>query len=233
MRPRRPNCRPPRPFTIWRTTRKTAGLAPNIDTLRARVQLQAQQEVAHPGPERPREAAHRSCARDRPAGAAEISPGQSRSLRSRCPTSISPAPTISLCTTRSDYKADPGASACGRVAPLRSLEGLSAVGRSLSGTYGVLGYTPDAMAPNYTAAATLNIPIFQGGKVQADVQEADAVLKERQAQADNLKGAYRTGSGRFHPRSEGRCSSRWRLPRSASTSRSRRSNSRRTALPQA
>jgi outer membrane protein TolC len=43
------------------------------------------------------------------------------------------------------------------------------------------------MAPNYTAAATLNIPIFQGGKVQADVRETDAVLKERQAQADNLK----------------------------------------------
>ena len=43
------------------------------------------------------------------------------------------------------------------------------------------------MAPNYTAAATLNIPIFQGGKVRADVQETDAVLKERQAQADNLK----------------------------------------------
>ena len=43
------------------------------------------------------------------------------------------------------------------------------------------------MAPNYSAAATLNIPIFQGGKVQADIEETDAVLKERQAQADNLK----------------------------------------------
>jgi len=57
----------------------------------------------------------------------------------------------------------------------------------LSGTYGVLGFHPDEMAPNYSAAATLNIPIFQGGKVQADIKEADAVLKERQAQADNLK----------------------------------------------
>ena len=33
----------------------------------------------------------------------------------------------------------------------------------------------------------LNIPIFQGGKVRADVQQADAVLKQRQAQVDNLK----------------------------------------------
>src|SRR5215469_16959490 len=57
----------------------------------------------------------------------------------------------------------------------------------LSGTYGVLGFHPDDMAPNYSAAATLNIPIFQGGKVQADIKEADALLKDRQAQAGNIK----------------------------------------------
>jgi outer membrane protein TolC len=43
------------------------------------------------------------------------------------------------------------------------------------------------MAPNYSAAATLSIPIFQGGRVEADIREADAVLKERQADANNLK----------------------------------------------
>ena len=56
-----------------------------------------------------------------------------------------------------------------------------------SGTYGVLGYTPDSMAPNYSAAATLNIPIFQGGRVEADIKATEAVLKERQAQVDDLK----------------------------------------------
>jgi hypothetical protein len=34
----------------------------------------------------------------------------------------------------------------------------------------------------------LAIPIFQGGRIEADVQQAEAVLKERQAQVDNLKG---------------------------------------------
>jgi outer membrane protein TolC len=57
----------------------------------------------------------------------------------------------------------------------------------LSGTYGVLGFHPNDMAPNYSAAATLNIPIFQGGKVEADIREADALLRERQADANNLK----------------------------------------------
>ena len=104
-----------------------------------------------------------------------------------------PVPDISLAgayelalDSRSDYKS---AQAQLRAAVLRRSAAwkgyLPSVG--LSGTYGVLGYTPDGMAPNYTAAAALNIPIFQGGKVQADVKEADAVLKERQAQADNLK----------------------------------------------
>lgn len=33
----------------------------------------------------------------------------------------------------------------------------------------------------------MNIPIFQGGRVQADVKEAEAVLQERQAETSNLK----------------------------------------------
>ncbi len=56
-----------------------------------------------------------------------------------------------------------------------------------SGQYGVLGYTLGGLAPQYSVAGTLSIPIFQGGKVKADVEQADAVLKQRQAQVDNLK----------------------------------------------
>ena len=104
-----------------------------------------------------------------------------------------PVPDIALngayelaLATRSDYKA---ALAQLRAAELRRSAAWKGRLPSVeaSGTYGVLGYTPDAMAPNYSAAATLNIPIFQGGKVRADIQETEAVLKERQAQADNLK----------------------------------------------
>ena len=35
---------------------------------------------------------------------------------------------------------------------------------------------------------TLRIPIFEGGKVEADVRQTEAVLKQRQAQVDNLRG---------------------------------------------
>jgi outer membrane protein TolC len=59
----------------------------------------------------------------------------------------------------------------------------------VSGDYGILGYTPSALAPNYTFAATLSIPIFQGGKVEADVEQAESILKQRQALVDNLRGS--------------------------------------------
>ena len=39
----------------------------------------------------------------------------------------------------------------------------------------------------YTASAGIRIPIFQGGKVQADVAQANALLQQRQAEADDLK----------------------------------------------
>jgi outer membrane protein TolC len=58
---------------------------------------------------------------------------------------------------------------------------------NFSGEYGVLGNEPSAISPNWTAAASLNIPIFQGGRIRADEQQAEAILKQRQAQADNLK----------------------------------------------
>ena len=164
---------------------ETAGLAPNIDTLRSRVQLQAQQEAVIQ--------AQNDLEKQRIALARVIgmSVHQKFKLVNRVP--YAPVPDIALngayelaLATRSDYKA---AQAQLRAAELRRSAAWKGRLPSVeaAGTYGVLGYHPDSMAPNYSAAATLNIPIFQGGKVQADIKETDAILKERQAQADNLK----------------------------------------------
>src|SRR5450755_2099976 len=164
---------------------ETAGLAPNIDTLRARVQLQAQQEAVI---QTQNDLEKQRIALTRAIG---IPLHQKFRLINRVP--YAPVPEVALngayelaLATRSDYKA---VQAQLRAAELRRSAAWKGYLPSVeaSGTYGVLGYTPDAMAPNYTAAATLNIPIFQGGKVQADIKQTDAVLKERQAQADNLK----------------------------------------------
>jgi outer membrane protein TolC len=58
----------------------------------------------------------------------------------------------------------------------------------VTGDYGVEGVNPNKGAPVFEAAATVKIPIFQGGRVQADVQQADAALSQREAEYDDEKG---------------------------------------------
>ena len=165
---------------------EAAGLAPNIDTLRARVQLQAQEEQVIQT-ENDLEKQRISLAR-----VIGLPVQQKFRLVNRLP--YQEAPNINIAgamelalDTRSDYKA--------AQAQLRAAE-LARSGAwreylpylTASGAYGVLGFHPDSMAPNYSVAATLNIPIFQGGRTQADVAAANAILKERQAESDNLRG---------------------------------------------
>jgi outer membrane protein TolC len=165
---------------------EAAGLAPNIDTLRARVQLQAQQEALI---EARNELQKQRIALARVIG---LPVGQKFSLLNRVP--YHPLPEMELqnayaraLQTRPDYQA---ALAALRAAQLSReaawKQRLPSIG--FAGEYGVLGTTPDSMSPNWTAAATLKIPIFQGGKVEADVQQTDAVLKQRQAQVDDMRG---------------------------------------------
>ena len=166
---------------------ENAGIAPNIDTLRARVQLQTQQSLLI--------TAQNDLEKQRIALARVIGlpVRQKFVLVNRVP--YEPLPEAAAenayqraLQTRPDYQA--------ALATLRAAQyseqsawqqRLPSIG--FSGDYGVLGFTPGSMAPNWTAAATLAIPIFQGGKVEADVQQSRAVLKERQAQVDNLRGS--------------------------------------------
>src|SRR5271166_219484 len=163
-----------------------AGLAPQIDTLRARVQLQAQQQALI--------RAQNDLDKQRISLARVIGLPVQQKFRLVNRVPYHPLPQMELETayeralqTRYDYQA--------ALASLRSAQlsreaawkqRLPSIG--LAGEYGVLGTTPDAMSPNWSAAATLRIPIFLGGKVEADVRQADAVLKQRQAEVDNLRG---------------------------------------------
>jgi outer membrane protein TolC len=59
----------------------------------------------------------------------------------------------------------------------------------VSGNYGVEGINPNKGASVFQAAATVTIPIFQGGRVRADAEQADAALSQRQAEYADEKGA--------------------------------------------
>ncbi len=165
---------------------EAAGLAPNIDTLRARVQLQAQQEALI---QAQNELEKQRIALARVIG---LPVGQKFRLVNRVP--YHPLPEMELqnayaraLQTRPDYQA---ALASLRAAQLSReaawKQRLPSI--DFAGEYGVLGTTPDSMSPNWTAAATLRIPIFEGGKIEADVQQTDAILKQRQAQVDDMRG---------------------------------------------
>ena len=166
---------------------ENAGLAPQIDTLRARVQLQTQQSILIQ--------AQNDLEKQRIALARVIGLPVTQKFRLVNRVPYEPLPPEELenayqraLQTRPDYQA--------ALASLRAAqytrEGawqqrLPSIG--LMANYGVLGFTPDSLAPNWTAAATLNIPIFQGGRVEADIQQDEAVVKQRQAQVDNLRAS--------------------------------------------
>jgi outer membrane protein TolC len=59
----------------------------------------------------------------------------------------------------------------------------------VNGNYGVEGINPNKGASVFQAAANVTIPIFQGGRVKADVEQADAALSQRQAEYADEKGA--------------------------------------------
>jgi outer membrane protein TolC len=53
---------------------------------------------------------------------------------------------------------------------------------AVSGTYGIQGTNPNQGLPVYTGAATLSIPIWQGGKAKADAVQANAAVAQRKAE---------------------------------------------------
>jgi outer membrane protein TolC len=54
--------------------------------------------------------------------------------------------------------------------------------------YGGIGVNPSQLQTTYTASASLKIPIWQGGKAEGDIQQADAALDQRRAEYEDLKG---------------------------------------------
>ena len=60
---------------------------------------------------------------------------------------------------------------------------------SVNGDYGLEGINPNKGVSAYQVSAGLNIHIFDSGRVRADVDQADAVFSQLQAQYDDLKGA--------------------------------------------
>ena len=54
--------------------------------------------------------------------------------------------------------------------------------------FGEIGAVPGDVLPTFLAAGTLNIPVFEGGKVHSDILKADASLRQARAQLADVRG---------------------------------------------
>jgi outer membrane protein TolC len=58
----------------------------------------------------------------------------------------------------------------------------------VSGDYGVIGPSPTNAHGTFGLSAAVRLPIFEGGRVQADIDLADAALQQRRAELQDLRG---------------------------------------------
>ena len=58
---------------------------------------------------------------------------------------------------------------------------------SVASDYGVIGTNPSQSHGTFTAVAALRFPIWQGGKVEGDIEQAQAALAERRAELEDTK----------------------------------------------
>jgi outer membrane protein TolC len=162
-----------------------AGVAPAIDTLRAQVEYQTRQQQLI--------VATNDLAKQRISLARVVgfTPEQKFELAEKTPYEAFPIPDLETSlqraySMRSDYKA-----ARDRVIAAQLEHGAAVAGYyptlDMEADYGEIGAAPGSVLPTYHVAGTLNIPIFQGGKVHGDVLKADADLKQAEAQLANVR----------------------------------------------
>ena len=163
-----------------------AGVAPAIDTLRAQVEYQSRQQQLI--------AATSDFAKQKLSLARVIgfAPGQEFTLADKAPYEPFPIPDLETSlqraySFRSDYKA-----ARDRMTAAQLERNAATAGYfptlELAADYGEIGPAPGSVLPTYHVFGTLNLPIFQGGKVHSDVLKAEASLRQAEAQMADVRG---------------------------------------------
>jgi outer membrane protein TolC len=162
-----------------------AGVAPAIDTLRAQVEYQTRQQQLI--------AATNDYAKQKISLARVIglAPGQEFELADKAPYEPFPVPDLETSlqraySSRSDYKA-----AQDRLAAAQLERNAATAGYfptiDMTANFDEIGETPSTILPTYMVTGTLNIPIFQGGKVHSDVLKAESSLRQARAQLADLR----------------------------------------------
>lgn len=165
---------------------KKEGMVPGIDVLRAQVELQTQRQRLI--------AARNSFDKSKLSlgRAIGLADGSELTLADAMPQSTPQPPAMEEALAkayagRMDYQSlEARVKAAELSARAASAGYLPSLG--FNGDYGALGKTAANAHGTFAAAVSLNIPIFQGGRVKGEVLEAQAALTRQRAQLDNLRG---------------------------------------------
>jgi outer membrane protein TolC len=166
---------------------KQAGVVPAIDVLRAQVELRArQQRLIFFRNELEKQKLSLARAIGLPDGQ-RIRPTDNVPFVAAPPLTVDEAIARAY-SSRMDYQS---ASALLRAAELK--RNAAQAGRlpslAFDGNYGTLGPSLANSHGTFTAAVSLNIPLFQGGRVGGEVLQADAALEQQRARLEDLRGA--------------------------------------------
>ncbi len=167
------------------TDQVTAGTSPDIDALRTKVELQTRQQELI---QAKNDFAIQKLTVARVIG---LNPGQEFELTDKSPYQPLEAITVDEAlkrayASRSDYRA---ATSDLRAAELSRKAAKAGYFPSLSfgADYGAGGINPSNATQIYDVRGTLSIPIFTGGSVHGDVQQADAKLEQSRERLENLR----------------------------------------------
>ena len=163
-----------------------AGVAARIDELRANVEMQTQQQRLI--------AAENQLGKDELVLARTIGlpPGQEFTVTDNATYAPLEGITVEKAlqdayTNRADYlSAQLGMQAAELSQKAAKAENYPSVSSQVD--YGDIGPNFANSHGTFTAAASLNIPIFQGTRVRGDVLEADTALQQRRAETEDLRG---------------------------------------------
>jgi outer membrane protein TolC len=164
---------------------KTAGLASAVDVLRSQVQLQSREQKLI--------VAQNNLAKQKLvlARAIGLPPGQTFEITTRVPyRELTPSSLDEA--IQSAFKARPDFQS--QMNQVRSAELASKAASAerypslgVETDYGLSGVNPGSSHGTVDAAATLRIPIFQGGRVHGDVLRADASLSRERQRLEDLR----------------------------------------------
>jgi len=167
--------------------RRNAGTVPGIDVLRAQVQFQSEQQrlIFYEG-----EVEKQKLSLARAIG---LPLGQPFRLSDTVPYVPLPAShTVEHALevaykTRSDLQASEAQVRAAELS-LSAARAARLPSGAVNADYGVNGLAVDRLHGSFTVAAGVNIPVFQSGRIRAVVEESSALLRQRRAERDDLRG---------------------------------------------